>query len=855
MHQPRTPVVGPVLLAVVAILASVAYATATVTVTRSEFTWSADRVGDPEPLVLSAQSPERLVADGPCSAAATTDLVELVSTGTGATPLVLRGQGGEVWMMYAGTQVGQVIPAQGDCRVSLVYTRADNTAVLSVGSRSTSGPLVQLEVGTEDPVFRQFAVTSLHAAPGFGAVLTTQPTTFSSSAWRILLVLLSAGSLVALGLVLRHRYPEIPDRLHAPRWSMADVMVAVVAAVSLVVVPPRFDDGWVLTTVRQYADLGFFSNYYSIDAVAQPQGFWWTWIERLWLTPLGTPGFLIRLPAVLIALGTWWFVRRHVLGRLAAGPSAVWAAAVAACAGLVGLQITIRPEPLIALLLAAAISVVVRFALTREPYLLVTLAGLSALALSAHQTGWVVVAASASVLPWALDWLRQPRAWITASAIAATGGAFLATLLMLGSNATLWWRSVRAFAADTTTYQSLLDEGDRISSLATGLSSPPVTTVAVGILILAGLGFILRSVRDDVAGRAAGWASMAAIGGLFLTSSKLVDHYGAVVPAAVVLTAIAMREVRATVALGAVIAMTGVAAAAYTQKPGLWALGLDRVTEHGAGAWPLIGVMLILLTGLAALVALARQQAGPDSSLTAVLAVLVGVSVALSLAPVVVEGVQQPGSWFGQQLAVAEGRTCGVMDQVVMVQPPETAFAGPVLGEGLSRVPVRSDSASAWARGPLFSPIQVHVVAQDGQVSTRVLPSSADVWTAVPLGSGAREVRWTQPGVAVVVVDPTRAEPAALVHSGSAQSWWVEPGLALQAPCVSPVSITDGTIDTAEFSVGRPGWVGAGLLLNSPNSFDAGCVTSEQGERGVCLVAVPHRPSPSPVRTVREAVG
>ncbi len=855
MQHPRTPVVGPVLLAVVAILASLAYATGTVTVTRSEFTWPANRIGDPAPLVLSAQSPERLVADGPCTAAAVPDAVDLFSTGDGITSLVLRGQDGVVWMMYAGAQLGEVIPAQGDCRVALAYTRADNTAVLTVGSQVTSGPLAQLNVEAEEPVYRQFAVTSLHAAPEFQAVLTTQPTTYSSSAWRILLVLVGVGSLVGLGVLLRRRDPPTHDRSPAPVWAGADILVAVVAAISLVVVPPRFDDGWVLTTVRQYADLGFFSNYYSIDAVAQPQGFWWTWIERLWLTPLGTPGFLLRLPTVLIVLGAWWFVRRHVLSRLGVGRAAVWAAAVVACAGMVGLQTTIRPEPLIALLLAATLSVVVRFAVTRETYLLVTLTGLCALALSAHQTGWVVVAASAAALPWAIDWLRQPRAWITALAIAAAGGAVLSTLLMLGSNAALWWRSVRAFAADTTTYRSVFDEGDRISSLATGVSSPPVTTIAVGILILAGLGFILRSQRDDVAGRAAGWASMAALGGLFLTSSKLVDHYGAVMPAAVVLTALAIRGIRPTTAVGAIIAMTGVAAAAFTQRPGLWALGLDRVTDHDAGPWPLLGVALVLLTGLVVLVLMARQKAHPSRSVATVLASLVGVSVVLSLTPVVVEGTQQPGSWFGQQLEIVRGRTCGVLDQVVMYRPPDTAFGEPVTGNGLSTVPLGSDRASAWARGPLFLPIQVETVAQDGRVSTWALPPSSDMWTAIPLGSAAREVRWTQPGVAVVVVDPATGEPARSVNDRSAGAWWVEPGLALQAPCVRPTSIASGTIDTAEYSVGRPGWAGAGLLVNSPDAFEAGCITGVEGERGVCLVAVPRRSSATQARTVREAVG
>lgn len=56
------PVWGPLLLAAAAVLSCLGYATGAVNVTRSEFTWTADRTGPAAPLVLAAQSPQTLTA-------------------------------------------------------------------------------------------------------------------------------------------------------------------------------------------------------------------------------------------------------------------------------------------------------------------------------------------------------------------------------------------------------------------------------------------------------------------------------------------------------------------------------------------------------------------------------------------------------------------------------------------------------------------------------------------------------------------------------------------------------------------------------------------------------------------------
>ena len=848
MRQVAPPVWGPLLLAAAAVLSCLGYATGAVNVTRSEFTWTADRTGPAAPLVLAAQSPQTLTAGGDCSAGQG----DLVQTGDpAATALTLKAGDGLIWMTYAGRLIGQPLDAGQDCTFELAYARAANTATLRVAAQATEAQLAPLTVGYDSPAYQQFAVTRLFASPGIEVKVVTQPTSYSSSPWRIVWLLICALSVVGLAVLLRRRYPVVPHESASAWWTRYDTVVAATAGLAMIVVPPRFDDGWVLTTVRQYADLGFFPNYYSIDATAQPQGFWWAWIERLWLSPLGTPGFLLRLPSALILVATWWLLRRQVLDRIAVGPPGRWAGVLIAAASAVGLQMTIRPEPVVALLLAAAIAVVVRYAQTEEPWLLVVLGGLSAMAMSVHQTGWSLALASLAVAPWLIPWLRRTRAYVAVLGVVVVSGASALLLAMLGSNWALWWSSLTAFRRDSSTYQGFLDEGLRIAALSTRFDLPSVTIAAVGLLGLAVVGFLLRSDRSKASSNAAGWASVAAVVGLALTSSKLIDHYGAVVPAGVVLGALAVTGVSRRVALGFGAALVALGVVALSSV-GVWALGLERDTELQLGAWRTAAIALLVLIVAVLAWATARNSIAAGSAVMAMTWALVCIVVAASLGPVVTNGFSNRGSWFGQQLEVLQGRTCGLIDVVTMRAPQPSVFDNPVVSPTIEQTTPMRDP-SIWVRGSLFGPIALDLVQSDGGSSPVLIPASPAVWRLVQASEmdAPVSVRWADPALAVVVAPGIPSVPARTVWDDSRSGWWVEPGLALQAPCVETASIRSGVIENVRHSVGAPGWSGAGLLANSPLTFEAGCADDAAGS-GRCLVNLD--PAPGSTLDGREIV-
>lgn len=846
MHPSAQPTVRVVLLAIIAIGSCLGYVTSDVTVTRSQFTWEETRSGEPATLVLAAQSPQQLRWTGPCPAAGAPQ--DLLTTGDPAGPsLTVRTDGSNVWMTYLGQPRGDLLAVQPPCQVTASYDRRSNMASLTAAGVSTKAALTPLVTDYPPAASTRFTVTALWAAPGTRATLLTQPTSFSSSGWRSLWILACFGSLLAIGRTLYVRDPLSADRA-ASRYAPQDILVAVAGLVALVVVPPRFDDGWVLTTVRNYSDLGFFSNYYSVDATAQPQGFWWTWLERLWLVPHGTPGFALRLPTVVILLATWWLVRRWILHPLGTSAVGLWAAALMAVSGLIALQTTLRPEPIVAMLLAAAVSVIVRYRRSPQPWLLVVLGALSAAAVAVHQTGWSVVAACTVIAPQAIVRARRERGGMVLAAIGLGSAALAALLLMLGSNVNLWWQSVRNFAEDSVTYQSTFDETQRWAALATRYDQPAIVFAALAAMLLASLGVLSIWHRLNPDQRIATGACLASFAGLLLTSSKLVDHYAAVVPAATVLAGIVVTMATRPVMVSAVCGLAGIVAVGLT-RPGVWALGLERASLLGLGGWRTAAYVALLFTTAVSLTLIARRRDVAAQGVAG-LGAIVLVAALVSLGPLVVDGIRTPTSWVGQQVAAVHADTCGLVDAMNLQQTSASGFASPRhnVEAGVATL-TKAPGQSVWAIGG-FGPMPLSV-SSGGTTTQLTLSPSPALWSLVPVPvEQTATVRWADPTVALVSAPVTQV-PA---RERADQPWWVEPGLALQAPCLSTVSIRSGTIPVPQFSLGRPGWSGLGLRFSTSLMYDAACPAVTVSGRQ-CLVALVRKDvSPATMREITERV-
>lgn len=267
---------------------------------------------------------------------------------------------------------------------------------------------------------------------------------------------------------------------------------------------------------------------------------------------------------------------------------------------------------------------------------------------------------------------------------------------------------------------------------------------------------------------------------------------------------------------------------------------------------------MLALAGLVAVVAMAvfglvfRARSGTAVVLAGVgsLALISGL---LSLGPVVGEGVRDGGSWFGQQIGALQGRTCGILDRTGIRAPDPRIFDEPVRNPqgGVAMTPDEPD-ATAWAKGSLFGPIAVDVISGAGESEPVVMAPSADVWALIPPG---RSVQWTDPAVVVAQVSGVPAVPATEILAQSRERWFVEPGLALQAPCVQSASIRSGVLGDVRYNVGRPTWVSSGLLAGGTRSWEGGCATPTSPQQAQCVVVFDTtRTAPPAQREITERV-
>src|SRR5439155_2163953 len=173
---------------------------------------------------------------------------------------------------------------------------------------------------------------------------------------------------------------------------VVDSLVGVALLGWWVVGPAFFDDGWVAAGQANFAKTGNPSTYFDSFGVSSSLQYWLLWAEQ-WLFQSTHALVLLRLPA-LVCLAVTWALCRWLFGRLApaAGRASLWALATAFLVGAFAWGMTLRPEPVIALLVTAVMACTVLFLEKETTAPLVIAAVLIALAVSAHPAGILALA-------------------------------------------------------------------------------------------------------------------------------------------------------------------------------------------------------------------------------------------------------------------------------------------------------------------------------------------------------------------------------------------------------------------------------------------------------------------------------
>ena len=562
--------------------------------------------------------------------------------------------GGDLRLDVAGTTVDSSPLPAGDCTLALVTVPvpldpavAEPGAGPGTASDAGAGSGLQLrrdgaDVGDPVPGMPETdtlatGLTSLDAGAGerLSVALAVNDEFASSPAplktvLVVVLLVAGVGVLVCLALLDRPRRAvagrgadgrRAPPRWRAtvrPRWP--DAATVVLAVLWTPLAPMTDDDGYYAAMARDVVHSGYVGQYYQLfDQSFVPLTWPWyalSWWERVADTPLG-----LRVPALVMVLATWVFVRRGAdlllgdhprWGRARGGAPtggvlrsrAVWLLALAYAAAWAPYVMGVRPEAVSAL--GSAVALVGVLTTVRTGRLLPLALGVlaAAMAAAAHPTGAVAIAPLVAGLPAAWRAIRATRLWLTlVRVVVVVAPGAMATAAGFADGTLYDFVRGREVFKAVQTPDAWTDEWIRYGFLLNpnipmGAYAKRVTVLVALLAVVTSLLLVAaargRRLAEDLGARALAVAGTTALLGfvaLWVTPSKWTHHFGALsaLTPLVLLAVLALgpdlaRRALAgrgggAVGLGVVAAVVAVAAVAMTGTNGWaysWALGMPR---------------------------------------------------------------------------------------------------------------------------------------------------------------------------------------------------------------------------------------------------------------------------------------
>ncbi|MFY9579847.1 MAG: arabinosyltransferase domain-containing protein [Gaiellaceae bacterium] len=617
----------PLVVAGVALLCALIGALGPAKHLRAQYSWPPRELpaGNPAglwytPLLLSRHEPGSISAQIPCSPppalSRSNDPIVVFATQrdwTATGGLAVTRNGKQLRVEVGGSTLATVPVALGEAGCAYRLDVAGGRWSLDGGSPSVSlgGGLDQMPT-----VVGLFSSVDLRSGTGPTVEVTTAvygaDTTLRQA---VLWVLATIGALAALILATRARVrarTRAKEALRRPVLTriLPDVVVAFVLIGWWLIGPAFFDDGWVAARQKNFSAAHGFSAYYTSFGVNLPLGYWLEWLEH-WLVDRTNALLLLRLPAFVALCATWvlcrWILRRCVRSS-ASERIAVWTLVCAFAVGATAWGMTLRPEPVVAVLVTGVLACIVRFLESEDATAVALAAVLVVLALAAHPAGIVSIAPLIAAAPALVTWAR--RRFDVAGTIVVGASTLLVVLATVGSD--LAQRradvsSLRRFGDETAGWRDELSRYTFLNQAPYGASLRRESVALIGLAVLA---YILRRRRADEDRLLALPATSlcVALVVLLLTPTKWPWHFGTLIGIAALAVAAEtarLREhgrgtrtwdARPFIAVGA-----AVTAAAWSWSPRLawgdldlrtlhWTLGVERTLTFSklAGAVPVV---------------------------------------------------------------------------------------------------------------------------------------------------------------------------------------------------------------------------------------------------------------------------
>lgn len=224
-------------------------------------------------------------------------------------------------------------------------------------------------------------------------------------------------------------------------WQQAaspqSIFVTVLTVTASILIPPKWDDGWILFRSRGYASSALFGPHADplLPDVGLPMSPWYDYLYGLTVAQ-GSSILVLRFVAILLAIVSWLLMQKYLVPAFSQSFNvrvAKWVAGATHAVFVVAWFPTLRPEPLIYAGIVAT-AVAVSTSDYRPPVLTVAMIGLISMPLVAIHP--LAIAVPLSGLPWL--WSARDKllsAPIQALSVFMTIMSATVVLWLIGGNA------------------------------------------------------------------------------------------------------------------------------------------------------------------------------------------------------------------------------------------------------------------------------------------------------------------------------------------------------------------------------------------------------------------------------------
>lgn len=632
------------------------------------------------PLLLARHYADALSATVPCGAAPALssgdDSVVLLATTRNrkrwnGLEILRSEQSRDIVVRVGGDRLARLrLSAGTDCTLSVAFSR-HNWSIRMSGGRERTGRV-------DTPPYVHGLLTELDLRKTDDVRVVVRPLaadTRSTTAQIVARVVAALLLVLAIGLTI------VPVKRRAHRWRVSsfapqDAVVIITLATWWLLAPLQDDDGWVRARQANSVVSGGFSNYYEHWGANLPLATWYEWLQQFIVT--NTDGLAVhRLPSVAALGATWILCRTALAFLLNSAPSgrsvAWWCAALSFAAGAVAFGMSLRPEPMIALLATVSLLCCVRYAVepSLQPLVIAVLA--ASLAVTVHPAGLV---AAAPLVVCARQLVRDARGGgplrVSSLVLLLFIGAAATTLLsFLDFDLESRQRNIDLISAGGHNY-GILSEYLRYDRLSASGGSPLRREfVALAVLCVVGL-FAVRRPPRTLATRLPSASVFIGLLALTLTPSKWIWHFGTLVGVVCVGVGLEIHRLKSAELPRRARWLPPIAVTAA----GLWAVG-------GGVSWGPFDLMRLnwrdvpqgeIVLGVAAaimtLAAISRRGRGlsPD---VPVLPATLGVMLVVATSTFALDAVITNG-WTASRQAASSlvGRdACGIASDLVVPDP------------------------------------------------------------------------------------------------------------------------------------------------------------------------------------------